>query len=239
VGNHIDRLDEILLDPPYQLGTGAAPYESHAFFLAANREALVRITNTYLNDPLGPNAPVEFVVPPTPNLCVVFNRYGRAESLPQPDSGWLAYSEVFVCYLLLRKRRDAFFSVPTATWHLPLIYIDGLPASGGTGPQPSAVPVHLRPGVLRVSQEPGGDPLRAVGQRPGRGGAPGLRLPARSERPPAAAPNRDPHHPQGDPPGTPGAPGARRRLRRAPLSRSPARGRPRSAFCGRTALRFG
>jgi hypothetical protein len=133
MGSYRERLDEVLVRPPYALGTAAGPYQCHIFPMNADIAKLERITNTYLNDPLGQKAGVRFE-PLRGEIWVSFNLYGRAESRHpvDKDKGWLAYTEVILAYFVVEKTGS---KVADVNVHLPFVFIaPATPADAGAFP---------------------------------------------------------------------------------------------------------
>jgi len=161
--NFIQRVDEVLLGPPFWLGLPAqqgnpsAPkykFISHVFMLKTETSVLQTLIKEQLNDAF-PTGKVKYVVPPKLEyLWLAFIRYDRAEAKNYASKGWLAYTEMLIGFLVRREHTDAINFPPELLTYLGVVYIDDSEYQGQVK-DPSAVPIALGREAYGLPKNPG------------------------------------------------------------------------------------
>jgi len=159
--DYIPHIDELLISPPFLLGSSPPTYrfQSNVFILEADNAQLNALVDQQLNDAL-PNGPVKYRVPKSvERVFVAFFRYDRAESVPQANMGWMAYTEAMMGFLVLRepnvkKGEEDEYNVPEVVTYLGVVYIDDS-AHVGQIEDPHTAPIVLGREAYGLPKAPG------------------------------------------------------------------------------------
>jgi len=148
---YIKDIDELIIPPPYRLGTGGTnhQFEAHDFILESGDGALRDLVDKHLNaafersngqrrkarkrtrqEPDSGFVDLEYRVLPDAPTILSFIRYGRVDALDDEERGAMAYTEVILsCQLLRYVGGTQDQSVPLD--FIGLVYIDDREFSGG------------------------------------------------------------------------------------------------------------
>jgi hypothetical protein len=168
--DYIPRLDELLVAPPFLLGTDLLGYkfETHAFLLQVDHAKLQEVVDQQLNAAF-PSGPIHYRVPTyVQRAWLAFVRYERAESQSQPGQGWLAYTEAMIGFLVLREPHPQCpGSCETELLtYLGVVYIDDSEQTGQIQ-DPHTLPIVLGREAYGLPKNPGQILYKPIATDPG------------------------------------------------------------------------
>jgi hypothetical protein len=181
--DYVRDLDEMLMPPPFRLGSDAPPYriQGHSFVIPADAATLQRMLNEQLNLPLGATANdpadpwdlsfgaarqrttggvsqprgIKYVV--LKNLYgVVLNvlRYWRVDAEQEPEKGYMAYTEVILQFLVHRVLENEEEAPAESFYFLAVVYIDDS-AYRGELQDPHSLPILIGREAFGLPKNPG------------------------------------------------------------------------------------